>query len=138
MEETSHTDKTVDDKEEIQTAKEFYKELITFARRHNVFVINDFVYGEMCLQGSCADSMLSPFSDFQGIAEVYSLSKAYSIPGWRVGALIGDEEDWDLVAIGRYPNLSSFLSLYQNQEYIRAFTHRTAALERQSVLVMEA
>ena len=51
---------------------------------------------------------------------------------------IGAQEDWDLVAIGKYPNLNAFLALYENEAYIRAFRHRIAAVETQRVLVMEA
>ncbi len=52
------------------------------------------------------------------------------------GSFLGDEEDWNLVAIGKYPNLQAFLSLYQNEEYIRAFAHRTAAVAQQKVMVL--
>ncbi len=50
-------------------------------------------------------------------------------------ALIGAGEDWDLVAIGAYPNLQAFLDLYQDAAYREAFTHRTAACAAQKVLV---
>lgn len=39
--------------------------------------------------------------------------------------------------IGRYPNLGTFVSLYSNPEYVHAFRHRTAAVARQAVVVME-
>lgn len=52
------------------------------------FVINDFVYGEMGFSGlACASIMIEKVTE--GFTEIYSLSKAYSVPGWRVGALIG-------------------------------------------------
>ena len=53
-----------------------------------------------------------------------------------VGSFLGEEQDWDLVAIGKYPNLDSFLTLYQNPAYVSAFRHRTAAVSRQSVVVL--
>jgi len=52
-----------------------------------------------------------------------------------VGAFLGAEEDWDIIAIGAYPNLDSFLGLYTDAEYRNAFAHRTAACERQKVLI---
>ena len=54
------------------------------------------------------------------------------------GSFLGEDEDWDLIAIGKYPNLKSFLSLYQNPKYIEAFGHRTAAVSKQAVFVMES
>ena len=50
------------------------------------------------------------------------------------GTFLGNEEDWDMVAIGVYPNLEALLALYTDEDYRRAFTHRTAACERQTVL----
>ena len=52
-------------------------------------------------------------------------------------SLIGADEDWDLVAIGAYPDLNTFLGLYQDADYCAAFRHRTAACLRQKVLVAE-
>jgi len=61
------------------------------ARTHGTVVINDFVYGEMVFGGARAPSLLAA-PDADGVAvETYSLSKAYSVPGWRVGALLGPE-----------------------------------------------
>ena len=54
------------------------------------------------------------------------------------GSFLGEDEDWDLIAIGKYPNLESFLSLYRNPKYIEAFEHRIAAVLKQAVLVMES
>ncbi len=53
------------------------------------------------------------------------------------GSLLGSEQDWDLIAIGKYPNLAAFQALYSNPEYIEAFQHRTAAVSRQVVMAME-
>ena len=53
------------------------------------------------------------------------------------GSLFGQEQDWDLIAIGKYPNLDAFVSLYSNPEYIQAFKHRTAAIAKQVVVVMD-
>ncbi len=60
--------------------------------QNNVVIINDFVYGEMCFSGSAAPSGLSARESGARCVEVYSLSKAYNVPGWRVGALVGDAE----------------------------------------------
>ncbi|MEO0567456.1 MAG: DUF1330 domain-containing protein [Pseudomonadota bacterium] len=53
------------------------------------------------------------------------------------GSLLGSEQDWDLIAIGKYPNLAAFTSLYTDPAYVEAFKHRTAAVASQAVMVME-
>jgi uncharacterized protein (DUF1330 family) len=52
-------------------------------------------------------------------------------------SLIGENEEWDLVAIGSYPNQLAFLDLYQDAAYREAFKHRTAACARQKVLIVD-
>lgn len=70
----------------------FYERLHAIAAAAGVFLLNDFVYGEMLYDGGAAVSLLSVPGAAARAAEVYSLSKAYSVPGWRVGALAGNEE----------------------------------------------
>jgi alanine-synthesizing transaminase len=71
---------------------EWLRSVVAAAKRRNAFVVNDFVYGEMSFNGEMAPSLLaSAGGELTGLLEVYSLSKAYNVPGWRVGALSGDE-----------------------------------------------
>lgn len=51
------------------------------------------------------------------------------------GMFLGQDEDWDLVAIGSYPDLQALVALYADQGYREVFHHRTAACERQKVIV---
>jgi len=53
-------------------------------------------------------------------------------------AFMGPEEDWDLVAIGSYPNAAALLALLEDAGYRAAYRHRSAALERQRVLACTA
>lgn len=55
-------------------------------------ILNDFVYGEMAFSGTPAATALEAAVTGACVVEVYSLSKAYNVPGWRVGALVGDIE----------------------------------------------
>lgn len=48
---------------------------------------------------------------------------------------VGEEEDWDLIAIGSYPNKTAVLALFEDHGYRDVFHHRTAACERQKVAV---
>jgi alanine-synthesizing transaminase len=61
-------------------------------RRLDVTIVNDFVYGEMCFSGQPAASALTARESGARCVEVYSLSKAYNVPGWRVGAILGNHE----------------------------------------------
>ncbi len=67
----------------------FYRALGREISSRQVFVINDFVYGEMSYDHDSV-SLLSESALKGQAAEVYSLSKAYSVPGWRVAALAGE------------------------------------------------
>ena len=48
---------------------------------------------------------------------------------------LGQDEDWDVMAVVQYPNLKSFLGVYADEDYRSVFHHRTAACLRQKVLV---
>jgi len=71
--------------------------VIECASTVSVPVFNDFVYGEMV---SNAQSLLS-HGTIEGLLESYSLSKAYSVAGWRVGAVIGCEKLIQKISIRR-------------------------------------
>ncbi|MGR3279205.1 DUF1330 domain-containing protein [Acaryochloris marina NIES-2412] len=51
------------------------------------------------------------------------------------GMFLGQEEDWDLIAIGTYPNIKSFMGLHTDLDYRTAYRHRKAACERQKVIL---
>ncbi len=51
------------------------------------------------------------------------------------GSFVGKEEDWDMLVVGSYPNLEAFLNLHRDEKYRSAYHHRSAACERQKVLV---
>jgi alanine-synthesizing transaminase len=76
----------------VVVCSEWWQQLAVVCARHGVTVVNDFVYGEMCFSGEPAESALQTRSQGVRCVEVYSLSKAYNVPGWRVGALVGDAE----------------------------------------------
>ena len=70
----------------------FYEKLVTFAREHNMIVLHDNAYSDLMLDGTDGLSFLSiPGAKEVGV-EFNSLSKTYSITGWRLGWLIGPAE----------------------------------------------
>lgn len=52
-----------------------------------------------------------------------------------MGSFIGAAEDWDLVAIGSYPNPGALLALFEMDAYREAYAHRVAACAEQRVSV---
>jgi alanine-synthesizing transaminase len=73
-------------------SREWWYEVGKVCARHSVTIVNDFVYGEMCFSGEAAESALWATHTGAHCVEVYSLSKAYNVPGWRVGALVGAKD----------------------------------------------
>lgn len=79
-------------------SEEWWSAIADVCWRYGAAIINDFVYGEMCLSGQSAVSALTVRERGVRCVEVYSLSKAYNVPGWRVGALVGDTQIVQAVA----------------------------------------
>jgi alanine-synthesizing transaminase len=78
--------------------EEWWMAIADVCWRYGAAIINDFVYGEMCFSGQPAVSALKVRERGVRCVEVYSLSKAYNVPGWRVGALVGDMQTVQAVA----------------------------------------
>jgi alanine-synthesizing transaminase len=76
----------------ITVTRQWWLEIGKVCAAANVTILNDFVYGEMCFSGEPAHSALCVTEVGATAVEVYSLSKAYNVPGWRVGALVGDTD----------------------------------------------
>lgn len=53
------------------------------------------------------------------------------------GNFVGNDEDWDIIAVGAFPETKVFLSLWSDTEYQKCFFHRTAACEKQKVFIAD-
>ncbi|CAM3973427.1 LL-diaminopimelate aminotransferase [Bacillus paramycoides] len=72
--------------------EDFFKEVIAFAKKHQIIVVHDFAYAEFYFDGKKPISFLSvPGAKEVGV-EINSLSKSYSLAGSRIGYMIGNEE----------------------------------------------
>ncbi len=75
-----------------QTADlDFYKEAVSFARKHDMFVLSDMAYSEIYFEGGPPPSVLQVESATDVAVEVNTLSKTYSMAGFRVGFALGNE-----------------------------------------------
>jgi alanine-synthesizing transaminase len=72
--------------------RSFFEHLVAFARERDVAVIHDFAYADLCFDGYRAPSFLEvPGAKEVGV-EVFSMSKSYSMPGWRLAFVVGNAE----------------------------------------------
>jgi len=78
---------------------EFYKDLIPFAKKHGVFVLSDLAYAEVFFDNNPPPSVLQVAGAMDVAVEFTSLSKTYSMPGWRMGFAVGNERI--IAALGR-------------------------------------
>jgi len=71
---------------------EFYKEVVRYARAHNLFVLSDLAYAEIYYDDEAPPvSVLQVPGAMDVTVEFTSLSKTYSMPGWRMGFAVGNE-----------------------------------------------
>jgi len=69
---------------------DFFRRIVDFAQEHNIMVVHDFAYADLVFDGYRAPSFLQlPGAKDVGV-EFFSLSKSYSMPGWRVGFCVGN------------------------------------------------
>src|ERR1700704_2007852 len=71
---------------------DFFKEIVALARKHNTIVVHDFAYADICFDGYKAPSILQVEGAKDIAVEIFSLSKSYSMAGWRVGFVVGNAE----------------------------------------------
>jgi len=70
---------------------DFYKDLVLFAKKHDIFILSDLAYAEVYFDGNPPPSVLQVPGAVDVTVEFTSLSKTYSMPGWRIGFAVGNE-----------------------------------------------
>jgi alanine-synthesizing transaminase len=70
---------------------DFYREVVAFCRRHEIFIISDIAYAEVFFDGNPPPSILEVPGAKEIAVEFSSLSKTYSMPGWRIGFCVGNQ-----------------------------------------------
>ena len=71
---------------------DFFEKVVAFAKEHNLIVIHDFAYADLGFDGYLPPSMLEVRGAKDVGVELFSLSKSYSMPGWRIGFVVGNPE----------------------------------------------
>ena len=71
--------------------RDFYREVVSFARKNDLIVLSDLAYAEIYFDGEPPPSILEIPGAMDIAVEFTSLSKTYSMPGWRMGFAVGNE-----------------------------------------------
>ena len=70
---------------------DFYREIIAFARKHDIWILSDLAYAELYFDGNPPPSILQVEGARDIAVEFTSMSKTYSMPGWRMGFAAGNQ-----------------------------------------------
>ena len=70
---------------------EFYRDVVAFAKRHDLIVLSDLAYAEVYFDNDPPPSILQAPGAMDVAVEFTSMSKTFSMPGWRVGFAVGNE-----------------------------------------------
>src|SRR5688500_1193895 len=70
--------------------RDFFVRVVDFAREHRLMVVHDFAYADFAFDGYKPPSFLEvPGAKEVGV-EIFSTSKSYNMPGWRLGFVCGN------------------------------------------------
>ena len=70
----------------------FFEKIVAFAKEHDLMVLHDLAYADLVFDGYQAPSFLQAKGAKDVGVEFFSLSKSYSMPGWRVGFAVGNRK----------------------------------------------
>ena len=71
---------------------QFFTKIAYFAQQYNLMIIHDLAYADLVFDGYRAPSFLQVEGAKEIGVEFFSLSKSYSMPGWRVGFCVGNKK----------------------------------------------
>ncbi|QJB69283.1 LL-diaminopimelate aminotransferase [Parasphingorhabdus halotolerans] len=83
---------------------DFYQKVVDFAKEHKLWVISDLAYAEIYFGETPTPSMLQIDGAKDCVVEFTSMSKTYSMPGWRMGFAVGNQK-----LIGALTRVKSYL-----------------------------
>jgi len=83
---------------------DFFRKVVDFAKENNLIVVHDLAYADLCFDDYKAPSFLQvPGAKDVGV-EFFSMTKSYSMAGWRVGFCVGNQE-----IVGALTKIKSYL-----------------------------
>jgi len=69
---------------------DFFQQVVDFAREHDIVIVHDNAYAELGFDGYRPPSILQAEGAKECAVELYSMTKSYSMAGWRVAYLVGN------------------------------------------------
>lgn len=70
----------------------FFERVIKLAREHDIIVVHDLAYADICFDGYQAPSIMQVAGAREVAVEFFTMSKSYNMAGWRVGFMVGNAE----------------------------------------------
>ncbi len=70
---------------------DFYKDVVAFAKKNDLIILSDLAYSEIYFDGNPPPSVLQVPGAVDVAVEFTSMSKTFSMPGWRMGFAVGNE-----------------------------------------------
>src|SRR5262245_21786468 len=83
---------------------DFYRDLVLFAKKHGLIILSDLAYAEVYFDGPPPPSVLQVPGAIDVTVEFTSMSKTFSMPGWRIGFAVGNDR-----IIGALARVKSYL-----------------------------
>lgn len=82
----------------------FFEKVVELAREYELYIVHDLAYADLVFDGYRAPSLLQvPGAKDIGV-EIFTLSKSYNMPGWRVGFVVGNKK-----LVGALVRIKSYL-----------------------------
>jgi len=69
---------------------DFYKDVVAFAKKNDIIILSDLAYSEIYFDGNPPPSVLQVPGAIDVTVEFTSMSKTFSMPGWRIGFAVGN------------------------------------------------
>src|SRR4029453_9521469 len=84
--------------------REFFAETVALARERGWLIVHDFAYADLVFDGYQAPSIFEVEGAKEVAVEMFSMSKSYSMAGWRVGFCVGNRQ-----AVAALTRIKSYL-----------------------------
>jgi uncharacterized protein (DUF1330 family) len=98
-----------------------------------ITLINFFKLRASAEGGTALDAMMR-YASVSG-PTLEKVGGRFLLTGPFEATLMGEDEDWDIVAIASYPDRAALVALHEDEAYQRAWAYRVAAVERQRVVI---
>ena len=108
---------------------DFYRDLVLFAKKHDIYILSDLAYAEVYFDDNPPPSVLQVPGAVDIAVEFTSMSKTFSMAGWRIGFAVGNERL--LSALARVKSYLDYGALRRSRSRRRRrSTGRTTASRR--------